>query len=56
MIDKRLEPYYDIMISIFLGVILILSINMLYDSPRTFVIYSVVNDNEYKQNMCSIKN
>ncbi len=54
MIDKRLEPYYDIMISIFLGVILVLSINMLYDSPRSFVIYSDVNDHN-KYNKCSMK-
>lgn len=34
MIDKKMEPYYDIMISIFLGFIAVYLINKLYSCPR----------------------
>ena len=52
MIDKRIEPYYDMMISIFLGVILVLAINMLYDSPRSVVVFSDTK-HEIHKNGCS---
>lgn len=38
MIDKNLEPYYDIIFSIFLGVVLILSLYAIYDCPRIVII------------------
>ena len=38
MIDKIMEPYYDILISIFLGMFLIIMINYMYDSPRIIII------------------
>lgn len=40
MIDKKLEPYYDIMLNIFLGIIIILLLYNLYDSPRSVIIVS----------------
>ncbi len=38
MIDKTIEIYYDIMLSIFLGIVLILILNSFYDSPRVIII------------------
>lgn len=38
MIDQKMEPYYDILISIFLGICLIIAIHSMYDSPRVLVI------------------
>ena len=38
MIDKKMEPYYDILISIFFGVCLIIALYSMYDSPRISVI------------------
>lgn len=35
MIDKNLEPYYDILFSVFMGIVIILILNSLYDAPRT---------------------
>ena len=40
MIDKNIEPYYDIMLNIFLGFFLVVVIYMFYDLPRTVVVYS----------------
>lgn len=48
MIDKKMEPYYNILISIFLGVVLIIAIHCMYDSPRTIV---VVSDHENFENL-----
>ena len=44
MIDKKLEPYYDILFNIFLGIVIILLLNSLYDSPRSVV--TISNDKE----------
>jgi hypothetical protein len=44
MIDKKLEPYYDILFSIFIGIIIILLIHNIYDSPRSVII--AANDKE----------
>ena len=55
MIDKRIEPYYDIMISIFLGVVLVLTINTLYESPRTIIVFSDVNKYLHNNGCSSIK-
>ena len=38
MPDIRLEPYYDIFLSIFLGIIVIISIHNMYDSPRSVIV------------------
>ena len=40
MIDKNLEKYYDKLLSIFIGVVIVLVIHNLYDYPRTIVIKS----------------
>lgn len=40
MIDKKLEPYYDALFSIFLGVIIVLFLHNMYDSPRSIVLDS----------------
>ena len=40
MIDKNLEVYYDKILSIFIGVVIVLIIHNLYDSPRSIVIKS----------------
>lgn len=45
MIDKKLEPYYDIMLSIFVGIFIILFLNSFYESPRTITIYD--NNEEF---------
>lgn len=47
MIDKRFEQYYDILISIFIGSILVLLLNACYDSPRTIMIKDT-NDEHFK--------
>lgn len=49
MIDKKLEPYYDILFSIFLGVVIILLLHNIYDSPRSVVVIS--NDKEMFNNI-----
>lgn len=38
MIDKNLEPYYDILISIFLGVMVMLIMYNMYECPRIVII------------------
>jgi hypothetical protein len=38
MIDKVLEPYYDIILSIFFGIMIILILHNMYDSPRIIII------------------
>lgn len=38
MIDQITERYYDIMLSIFMGIVLILILNSFYDSPRVIII------------------
>lgn len=44
MIDKNLEPYYDILFSVFIGVVIILLLHNLYDSPRIVVVIPDVQD------------
>lgn len=39
MIDKNMEPYYNIILSIFLGILSICVLNSLFDKPRTIVMY-----------------
>ena len=34
MIDKKLEPYYDIILSIFIGVLIVVLIYFVYNQPR----------------------
>lgn len=50
MIDKKMEPYYDIMMSIFLGFIVVYLINKLYNCPIiiTYVDDKVTNTEVYK--------
>lgn len=45
MIDPQLEPYYDIMIAIFFGIIVVVSLVSLFDFPRTIVVnhYQIPN-------------
>lgn len=50
MIDKNLEPYYDKLLSIFIGVVLVLIIHNLYDVPRTIVINST---DKYDKTQCN---
>lgn len=38
MINKNIEPYYDAMLNLFLGAIVILIFYALFDSPRIVVI------------------
>ena len=38
MIDQELKPYYDILLSIFLGIIIVLLLHYSYDYPRTIII------------------
>lgn len=45
MIDKKMEPYYDILFSIFIGFVLIYILYVLYDSPR--VVYLESDDEEH---------
>jgi hypothetical protein len=52
MIDKICEPYYDIMISIFFGVMIIIIINQLYDQPRTVEIYRDDQKNLHNEKTC----
>lgn len=40
MIDKKLEPYYDILFNLFLGIVIILLIYNFYESPRTLIFVS----------------
>lgn len=44
MIDKKLGPYYDILFSIFFGIVIILLLHYMYDSPRSVIFLS--NDKE----------
>lgn len=46
MIDQYIKPYYDKMFSVFIGVVLVLIIHNLYDSPRTVILIS----DTYKKN------
>lgn len=52
MIDKKMEPYYDIMISIFIGIILILFLHNMYESPRIIIIEKD-SDKFKKSHQCS---
>jgi len=52
MIEKNTEKIYDIILSIFIGIILALMIDKLFQKPRTVTIYkntpppmSSINDN-----------
>lgn len=49
MIDKKLEPYYDKLLSIFIGVVIVLIIHNLYDSPRNII---VISDKQYMKQKC----
>ena len=51
MIDKNIEPYYDIMLNIFLGFFLVVIIYLFYDLPRTVVVYS----NSNKKDIIEVK-
>jgi hypothetical protein len=51
MIDKIFEPYYDILLSIFLGIFIILSMHNLYDIPR-IVIKTDTNIDIKKNKIC----
>jgi polyribonucleotide nucleotidyltransferase len=46
MIDQNIKPYYDKMFSVFIGIVLVLIIHNLYDSPRTVILIS----DTYKKN------
>jgi len=52
MIDKKLENYYNIMISIFLGVLIIIITNMLYDRPRTIELLASKDEHFENTNHC----
>jgi hypothetical protein len=49
MIDKKFEPYYDILLSVFLGVIIIIILHNMYESPRIIVIED--DNKEYFSNI-----
>ena len=55
MINKNIEPYYDLMLNIFLGIIVILIIYSLYDSPRIVVVEESKESKESKENKESQK-
>jgi p-aminobenzoyl-glutamate transporter AbgT len=38
MIDKKMEPYYDILLSIFVAMMIILFLHNMYESPRILII------------------
>ena len=38
MIDQELKPYYDILLSIFLGIMIVLFLHNSYDYPRIIII------------------
>jgi hypothetical protein len=40
MINKKIEPYYNIAISIFLGILVVLILHNFYDYPRTIIVNS----------------
>jgi hypothetical protein len=50
MINKNLEVYYDRILSVFIGIVLVLIIHNLYNSPRTIVI----NSTEKYKKKCNI--
>ena len=50
MINKNLEPYYDKLLSVFIGIVLVIVIHNLYDSPRTIVLTST---EKYKNKKCN---
>lgn len=52
MIDKNMEPYYDAMLSIFIGVICILLLHRLYDIPRIIVVDQMENNKNVKTQHC----
>ena len=54
MIDKNMEPYYDIILSIFIGIIFILVLNSLYDMPRIIVINQTKHNNKLKAQCCDL--
>ena len=50
MIDQHMEPYYDIIINIFIGIIIVIFFHKLYNSPRMVFI----NDsNKHHNNVCN---
>lgn len=53
MIDKNMEPYYDAILSIFVGVISILLLHRMYNMPRIIVIESL-DKNRIKSNCCDL--
>jgi hypothetical protein len=48
MIDPEIEPYYDIMISCFIGFVMIIIINSFFESPRIVEIDPSILNNEAK--------
>lgn len=44
MIDKRFEPYYDILFSIFIGIFIVIAITNMYECPVT------IYKEKYEQN------
>jgi len=51
MIDKTMEPYYDIILSIFIGMICVLILHYLYDMPRIIV---VKDENRIQKRCCGL--
>lgn len=54
MIDKNMEPYYDAILSIFFGIIFILLLHSLYDTPRIIVINQTEKNNNLKRQCCDL--
>lgn len=43
MIDPNVEKIYNIILSIFLGIVVVMIFNQLFDSPRVITLYKNLN-------------
>lgn len=46
MIDKKMEPMYDTMISIFLGIVIIIMCHIMFNRPRIIYIKTTIPNSE----------
>lgn len=49
MIDSKMEPYYDIIINIFIGIVIIIFLHTLFNLPRIIIVY---DSKKQKHNIC----
>ncbi len=54
MIDKKMEPYYDAILSIFIGMMCILLLHRLYDIPRIIVVNEKEKNKNVKVQCCDL--